>query len=431
MPGNPALIGLLCDQIRREGPIPFASFMEQALYHPVHGYYSSGRCKIGRHGDYFTSVSVGPLFGKLLARQFAEIWEMLGRPDDFVIVEQGAHHGEFAADVLEALREQPFFESVRYRIVEPFAVLQRRQEGVLHPFQERVEWVDSLETMEPFCGVHFSNELLDAMPVHLLVATGESREPCWSERLVERTSSGFALVNRPIDNSRLRARLPKIPVPPVEGYETEVNLAALDWLEVLAGKLQRGVILVADYGLPRQEFYAPSRRTGTLQCYAEHRVLPSLLEQVGESDLTTHVEWTSLAERAEECGLAIAGFTDQHHFLTGLLWSHPKLAAACAGKSRALQTLIHPEFLGMKFQFLRLTKELPAEGSLGGFKFSHDARSVLGLEPAGVERVRPPALIEEKEVNEEHRDGEVGEVDQAEDAQAQAAKRAPGDFSDH
>lgn len=361
--------------------MPFAWFMEQALYHPAHGYYSSGRCAIGRRGDYFTSVSVGPLFGKLMAGQFAEIWEKLNRPNDFVIVEQGAHHGEFATDVLEALRAQhpDLFALVRYRIVEPFAILRQRQQGVLRQFVARTEWVESLEAMEPFCGVHFSNELLDAMPVHLLVKNGAGEERRWQERLVERTSCGFTFVDRPVADPRVKARLAKLPATPPGGYETEINLAALDWIETLAPKLQRGMVLIADYGLTREEFYAPSRRTGTLQCYAEHRVLPSLLERVGQSDITTHVEWTSLVEEAEECGLELAGFTDQHHFLTGLLSTHPALASAGAEKSRALQTLIHPEFLGAKFQFLGLTKNFATGDSLGGFKFARPSRATLGL----------------------------------------------------
>jgi SAM-dependent MidA family methyltransferase len=250
---------------------------------------------------------------------------------------------------------------------------------VLSQFRKEVEWTDSLETMASFCGVHFSNELLDAMPVHLLVATGAGDNRQWNERLVERTSCGFTFVDRPVTDARLAARLTEIPPAPVPGYETEVNLAALDWIESLAGKLRRGVILIADYGLSRREFYAPSRRTGTLQCYAEHRALPSLLERVGHSDLTTHVEWTSLAERAEECGLTISGFTDQHHFLTGLLSSHPDLASAGAEKNRTLQTLIHPEFLGTRFQFLGLTKHFPADVALGGFRFARPARESLGL----------------------------------------------------
>ena len=112
--GNPALVDLIRAKIRRDGPVTFAWFMEQALYHPVHGYYSSGRCAIGRRGDYFTNVSVGSLFGRLLAAQFAEMWELLRRPDDFTIVEQGAHHGDFAADVLCTARAKaPEFFSAR------------------------------------------------------------------------------------------------------------------------------------------------------------------------------------------------------------------------------------------------------------------------------------------------------------------------------
>ncbi len=298
------LVHSIRDQIRREGPISFARFMEQALYHPVHGYYSSGRCAIGQRGDYFTSVSVGPLFGNMLAEQFAEIWRGLGRPGDFVIVEQGAHHGEFATDVLEALRDRApeLFRTLRYRIVEPFQVLEQRQQGVLCQFAGKTEWCRSLEEMKPFTGVHFSNELIDAMPVHLLAAGGKAGKGQWDERLVERTSCGFTFVDRPVTDDRLRARFAKIPTAPTADYETEVNLAMLDWIDLLAGQLVRGVVLTADYGFTRAEYYASGRTTGTLQCYANHRVLPSPLEDVGESDLTTHVEWTSLAECAEECG---------------------------------------------------------------------------------------------------------------------------------
>jgi SAM-dependent MidA family methyltransferase len=368
------------DQIERDGPITFDRFMSLALYHPQLGYYSSGRCSIGRGGDYFTSVSVGFLFGTLLAGQFAEIWETLGRPDDFVIVEQGAHQGEFAADVLEALRARhpEFFMRVLYRIVEPFPILRERQEERLRKFGPRVQWVAGLETMPPFVGVHFSNELLDAMPVHLLAAADNGGEREWQERLVDISDSGFVFITRPISDLRLRERLTTLPAPPAENYETEINLATRDWIETLSRKLERGVVLIADYGFPRNRFYAPHRISGTLQAYAQHRALPTCFENIGECDLSTHVEWTSLAERAVELGLTIVGFADQHHFLTGLLSTHPELASAATEKSRALQTLIHPEFLGTKFQFLGLAKNFPKNSSLGGFKFA--SRLPLGLD---------------------------------------------------
>ena len=378
---NEALVCHIRALIQREGPISFDRFMEQALYHPDLGYYSSGRCAIGRGGDYFTSVSVGPLFGQLLAGQFAQIWERLGQPDEFTILEQGAHQGEFAFDLLEALREQKpdLFARVRYQIVEPFVVLGERQRAHLQPFCDRIEWAESLEAMKPFTGVHFSNELVDAMPVHLLVGAKEGDRLRWRERRVEQTSSGFIFLSCEVADPPLRAHLDKIPAPPGPGYETEVNLSALEWIETLAGKIERGVVLIADYGLVRSDFYASSRRNGTLQSYSQHRVLSSPLEQVGDSDLTTHVEWTSLAEQAEATGLRIAGFADQHHFLTGLLTMHPELGAIGTEKARALQTLIHPEFLGTRFQFLGLTKNFPEGNSLSGFTFARDARLQLGL----------------------------------------------------
>lgn len=380
-PGDPALINFIRDTIRARGPVPFAWFMEQALYHPEHGFYSAGRCTIGRRGDYFTSVSAGPLFGKMLAAQFAQIWQLLGQPSDFVIVEQGAHHGEFAFDVLQAARSQrpDFFPALRYRIVEPFALLRDRQTRVLRSFAGQMEWATALETMDPFCGVHFSNELLDAMPVHLLKAAGDPERREWRERFVERTSCGFTFVERPIAEARLQGHLTKIPPAPPNDYETEVNLAALDWIEGVARKLTRGVVLAADYGHVRPEFYAPERNAGTLRCYAQHRVVSSPLEGVGEIDITAHVEWSSLAERATESGLRIAGFTDQHHFLTGLLASDPLLAELATGHAAALQTLLHPEMLGTRFQWLALTKSMPPHAGLGGFKFGRDPHPRLHL----------------------------------------------------
>ncbi|MDQ6859677.1 MAG: SAM-dependent methyltransferase, partial [Verrucomicrobiota bacterium] len=300
--------------------MPFARFMEQALYHPAHGYYSSGRARIGRGGDYFTSVSVGPLFGRMMAAQFAEIRERLGSPDDFTIVEQGAHRGEFARDVL-----QHFDGGVRYVIVELFPALREEQRRTLRGFD--VEWCGEIP---PFRGVHFSNELIDSMPVHLVQWTGSE----WLERHLD---ENLIFVDLPIANPQLVERVAQIPLPLPSGYETEVNLAALEWIETLALKLEQGFIIAADYGFPRDEYYALHRTRGTLQSYVNHKLLEDPLANVGEADLTAHVEWTSLAERALECGMQLAGFMDQHHFLTGLLTEE---LTADAKSTRALQTLI-------------------------------------------------------------------------------------------
>lgn len=369
--GNPDLVAFLRETIRERGPVSFEWFMEQALYHPGFGYYSSGQCAIGRRGDYFTNVSVGPLFGRLLAAQFAEMWEILGRPGDFTIVEQGAHHGEFAGDVLEEARERTpdFFSALRYCVIEAFPILEARQKARLRDFGERVAWRKSLGDLEPFTGVHFSNELLDSMPVRLV--SRESGED-WKERLVEGAGDGFAFVTRPIADEKLRQHLEKVPPPGDALYETEVNLVALDWIEEVARRLTRGFVLAIDYGYPRAEFYAAERTTGTLQCRAEHRAVSSPLEEIGRADITAHVDWTSVAERGEEAGLSLTGFTDQHHFITGLLTRR----APEESERRALQTLLHPELLGTRFQCLALGRDAPDQ-PLSGFRFARDPRKAL------------------------------------------------------
>jgi SAM-dependent MidA family methyltransferase len=380
--GNLVLIDFIRDTIRRRGPVTFAWFMDQALYHPQHGFYSAGRCSIGRRGDYFTNVSVGPLFGQLLAAQFDEMWEVLGRPDDFVIVEQGAHEGDFARDVLTAARDTKpgFFSALRYRIIESFPLLEQRQASTLADFKEKVVWRKSLDQVEPFCGVHFSNELLDAMPVHWIRKTAHLEG--WEELYVAESGAEFVIIAQPIQDPKLQQHLARIPQPAAKPYETEVNLAAVEWMKTLAPKLTRGFILVVDYGHARDRFYAPERQNGTLRCYAQQRFVPSPLEGIGHVDITAHVDWTSIAECAEQNGLRVSGFTDQHRFMTGLVTTLAQATFAPESDLTtrgALQTLFHPDFLGTTFQFLGLTKNVDPEIVLSGFRFGRDARAALGL----------------------------------------------------
>ena len=255
MPDVPTpLAAALCEEIARRGPIPFRDSMARALYDPAHGYYGSGRAKVGRSGDFFTNVSVGPLFGRLLARQFAEIWSRLGEPPEFAIVEQGAHHGDFAADVLTTLREvaPACLAATTYWIVEPLAALRAAQQARLTACpddSDRVRWVESLSELPRFAGVHFSNELPDAFPVHRVVR----RAAGWRERAVNFDGERFVFVDAPLSDAALApalARLPEVP----EGYETEVNLAAPAWIAEVADRLERGFLLAIDYGYPRTAY---------------------------------------------------------------------------------------------------------------------------------------------------------------------------------
>jgi len=375
---NTALAELIRQTIRNHGPQSFAWFMHQALYHPDHGYYSSGRCAIGRKGDYFTNVSVGPLFGRLLDAQFAEIWERLGKTNNFVIVEQGAHDGRFARDVLESVQKRApeFFEALRYRIVEPFPVLQDRQSRTLELFRDKIERRSSLQ---PFLGVHFSNELLDAMPVRL-ISNGR-------EKFVGVDGDKFIFVERLVDD------------------DVKFNEAALGWIELVAAKLQRGYVITVDYGCSDAEFQ------GDVQVRARHRNLDSPFEQIGHADITMHVDWPSITECAQANGLRVAGFTDQHHFLTGIMsemsaadWGQSPLPDSPKAK-RELQTLLHPEMLGRAFQVLALSKNVaePAAGAqlLQPKPYRHDKASnrrswatqpIQGIGcPSGAKRVDPAA----------------------------------------
>ena len=243
--GNPVLAESIRAEIKERGPQPFAWFMEQALYHPEHGYYSSGRATIGRRGDYFTNISVGPVFGELLAAQFAEIWERIGKIDNFAIVEQGAHHGEFARDVLESARwrSPEFFSALRYQIVEPFTASQDRQSETLRQYRDRVLWKKSLDKLEPFIGIHFSNELLDAMPVNL------------RGKLVGVDGDQFVFVE--------------------SATGAPANQSMLDWIDSLSTKLRRGFVIAIDYGFSRAEFRE------VLQVRAKHRRRDSPFREIG------------------------------------------------------------------------------------------------------------------------------------------------------
>jgi SAM-dependent MidA family methyltransferase len=350
------LVHLIRAKIDKHGPVSFAWFMEQTLYHPEHGYYASGRASIGRRGDYFTNVSVGPLFGRLLAAQFAEMWGRLDRSDNFTIVEQGAHDGAFARDVLTATEQAApeFFFALRYRIIEPFPVWQDRQSKTLSDFGDRVQWRKSLKELGPFSGVHFSNELLDAMPVEL------------NGKLVGLDGERLAFVEGPA--------------------KSETKSAVFDWIDNLAAKLERGFVVAVDYGFARAEFRE------VVQARAQHRYLDSPFERIGEADITMHVNWTDIVERAESNGLRVAGFTDQHHFVTGiiseLLREEFEREDVDLATRRGLQTLLHPEMLGRAFQVLALEKKSAADTAgatayvdlaqpLAGFKFARDAHLEL------------------------------------------------------
>jgi len=366
------------------GMIPFRRFMELALYHPEHGYYASGRARVGRQGDFFTSVSVGRIYGRILASVCREVWERLGSPDQFAIVEQGANDGAMAADILGAVAEQggAFASALRYTIVEPFEVNRRKQGEKLASFPA-VGWVYSPEELLEFTGIHLSNELLDAFPVHSVRWSGGA----WREEVVTVDGVGGLLVrkDRPITDPSLLAAVAALPVTLPDGFLLEINPGLASWLGTLHRKLLRGVVLTVDYGQAGEDRYAPHRRDGTLLAYRNHERFDDPLPEPGLRDITAQVDFTDLASKAREAGLTVLGYSDQHHFLVGA--AEPWLRSlgdltpgsdAALKDLRALQTLLNPATMGRQFKAIAFSKGFAEAPPLSCFAYQRPGPEALG-----------------------------------------------------
>ena len=406
-PGHRELMDFMRHQIATHGPVTFRWFMQQALYHPQFGYYGSGRARIGYQGDFYTSVSVGKIFGELIAKQFEEMWLRMNKPVSFTILEEGAHDARFAGDVLSWTRRfsPELHERLKYWIIEPNPRLQQEQQATLSTWpRNKVRWSQSLENFEmgSLCGVHFSNELLDAFPVHLVTSAGGA----WQENFVDVGKSGFRFVYGPPSNSQLRAALERLPAPAlppgITEYRTEVNLAAPRWVEDTSKVLGQGYILAVDYGFPRDVYYSPERSTGTLSTYREHHRGDDPLLAIGECDLTAHVDFTTLAERAEASGMRLVGYCDQHHFLVGLGEAELLAVERSAREMtpellhfiRSFKTLMHPSTMGMAFKFICFEKNVPpTDKPLLGFSRCQDPHKALGIEPPKSEEHDPYSSI--------------------------------------
>ncbi len=357
-------------EISAEGPLTFARFMDLALYDPVVGYYASGRGKIGKRGDFFTNVSVGSAFGRILAGQVREMWCRLGRPGRFSLVEQGANDGQLAVDILSAMDEETL-PAIEYWIVEPFPILRRLQEQTLKAFGATVHWAEDLDALPVFDGVHLSNELVDALPFHLVRSKGRE----WEElRVAAREDRLVFEVGEP--EKRLAAQVRALP-PRAKGTIAELRPAALAWIHKIASRLRNGFVLVIDYGFSREKLLSPYRTEGTFSCYRAHRRDARPLDEPGEKDITAHVDFTALAGSAVDAGFRIEGYADQHHYLVGasqdLLKELDRPPDSDSQKTlRSLQTLLHPESMGTQYHYLALSKGVDSSPKLSSFRFARD-----------------------------------------------------------
>ncbi|MEM6353635.1 MAG: class I SAM-dependent methyltransferase [Cyanobacteria bacterium P01_D01_bin.14] len=314
-------------EVSKDQRITFADFMEQVLYAPYLGYYWVP--KIGGAGqDFFTAVSLGPDFGELLAEQLAQMWQILGQPEPFHLVEMGPGQGLLAMDVLGYLQRQHpgCFAAVTYFLVEGSGGLRSHQQNRLADWSSAVPiaW-KTLSDLPEIVGCAFSNELVDAFPVHqVAVKDGQLQEVFVTAADRDATAAGampFREVLGETSTPRIQAYFERLGIDwrdYPDGYRTEVNLAAVDWLGAIAAKLHQGYLLTIDYGYPAHRYYNPMRTSGTLQCYFQHRHHSNPYVNLGQQDITAHVDFTTLEQVGESLGLKTVGFTPQALFLMSL-----------------------------------------------------------------------------------------------------------------
>ena len=364
--GNRELLRLLKDEIRARGPIPFARFMELALHHPDHGYYALGPERLGRGGDFFTASDVGPAFGACLGRQLVEMDALLDRPNPFRYVEHGAGRGLLAADVQAALLIQA--PDLARRLVAVLIDKSRGMRAAAAALTPAARVAAEGDVRRGGAGCVVAVELLDALPVHRVRRRGDALYEVMvalrGERLVEAEE---------VAGETLRAWADTYGGAAGDGDEAEVCLALGPALAALAASLDRGFLLIVDYGDEAGRLFGPSRRRGTLLAYHRHRVNEDYLLRVGEQDLTAHVNLTALRAEADGLGLHTAGITTQDRFLmaNGILDElDGDGASSLAATKRRLQAkqLIHPEGMGRTFKVAVFTKGIEPAPVLRGFR---------------------------------------------------------------
>lgn len=369
---------LLADRIRRYGPITFADFMRECLYHPIHGYYS--KAEATRFADYYTSVDVHPIFGRLLARQFAEMWEHLGRPEEFMLVEVGAGIGRLASDILDfsASTLSDFYRALNYVAVERSALRREQTVKRLKLHAERARAVISAEIpLHIPAGCFLTNELVDALPVHRVVVEGGAPK----EIFVGFKNGQFGDHIRELSTCAITEYFATQRIVLLEGQHAEAGLEACDWITEVGRRLKSGYVLTIDYGHPAGDLFDEHHMRGTLLAYHDHRATENYYTSPGEQDLTAHVNFTALETWGKRSGLETAGLTSQTAFLLALGQRNEFTDLYDAGQTEAdrirarlqLKTLIHPEGMGERFQVLIQQKGTAPSQLTGLAGISHPA----------------------------------------------------------
>ncbi|MHB8919264.1 MAG: class I SAM-dependent methyltransferase [Desulfocucumaceae bacterium] len=379
-PGNK-----IVEEIITRGRVTFARYMDLALYHPTEGYYMRDAGVIGAAGDFYTSTDVSPLFGKALASQMEEMWRLSGRPDPWTLLELGAGKGLLARDIMThtAVEYHDFHRALGYRIIEKSPAMVFRQKeslsGVIPP-GGGIDWLEDLENLgqEQVRGCFFSNELLDAFPVHRVFKDrGRFREI-----YVAYKEGGLREVPGDLSEKEIRDYVKQLPRDLEDGQAIEINLAMRGWLKKAARALEKGFILTIDYGDTARGLHSPGRPGGTIRSYRKHRLAESLYECPGDQDITAHVNFSDLSRWGEEAGLQPAGYTSQTYFLMNLgIMDYLKSPAeegfdpGLMKETLAVKKLIMPEGMGTVFKVSAQCKGFAGRPELTGFRGRYGSRA--------------------------------------------------------
>jgi len=386
---------LIAEEIRCNGPIPFSRYMELCLYEPELGYYSRARERFGKAGDFYTASDVHAVFGRLLARQFEEMWRALNRPERIDVIELGPGRGLFARDVLDwSARQFPeFARALHYWLVEQSEHLRAKLEERLaeHIASEKSQVLEAIgdlfsDVSHPFAKsarkgeapadddvIFFANEFFDALPVEVIDHRGALRvgfeQGRFTETFVAPSAGELEFIDR-------------YSVHPEEGERVEICPAAIHWMDRIAEVLasRRGFAVLIDYGYTREEQLA-GRHRDTIMTYRQHVASASPYEAPGEQDITAHVNFTALRARAEQRGLTTLELLTQSQFLIGIgeetefadAFQDCRLPPERAKVALQLKHLISPGGMGESFQVLLLSHNVGDEkfAGLSGLKLAH------------------------------------------------------------
>ncbi|MCM3881310.1 MAG: SAM-dependent methyltransferase [Vicinamibacterales bacterium] len=357
---------LISERIRESGPISFAEFMDLSLYQPEFGYYARAAQRTGRAGDFFTSVDVGAVFGELLAKQIAEMLRLIGpkaqspKPEAVDLVEAGSGNGRLSKDVLDALQrtDPDLYASIRLSLVERSAAARSAQRATLGDHASHLVH-SSAELPEHVYGVIFANELLDAFPTHAVTMTDAGLR----EIFVDERDGQFVEYLETLSTPRISDYLSRAGAKMHQGWRAEVNLAAEDWVGTAARSLEKGFMMVIDYGHSAEELYGASHSAGTLTTFKSHTTFAEVLQTPGDCDITAHVDLTAVTRAGEQAGLESLGRLDQTYFMLGLgldemMALDQSFEPSAMQRRLALKTLLLPGGLGSTHKVLLFGKDV-------------------------------------------------------------------------